>query len=263
MNAAETGADRPGYDTGSHNMCVERGPLSDAFARQILLTCGPFLPATPSELTVLDVGCGYGHTAAALARQCRRVVGIEPSGELAAFALRLGKSSGLPNLEFRRQSVFELTDKASFDLAVLDNVLEHLPDQPLALKKVSDALKPGGVLYLLVPNRLWPIEVHYRLPFLAYLPMRLANFYLRVTGRGTDYTDASYSPTYGRLNRLLRARPELRFQYVLPADVTLTTAGGAWHYRAGVAAIRRLPWLWAVSKAFLVVAVKHATTPEA
>jgi SAM-dependent methyltransferase len=263
MNAAQSSTDRPGYDIGSHNMCSERGPLSEAFARQILLTCGPFFPAEAAELTVLDVGCGYGHTAAALARKCRRVVGIEPSGELAGFARSLGESSGLPNLEFRRQGVYELEDKACYDLAVLDNVLEHLPDQPLALRKVSDTLKPGGVLYVVVPNRLWPIEVHYRLPFLAYLPLRLANLYLRVTGRGTDYTDASYSPTYWRLNRLLRARPELRFQYVLPADLTLTTAGGAWHYRAGVAAIRRLPWLWAVSKAFLVVAVKHAATPDA
>jgi len=33
--------------------------------------------------------------------------------------------------------------------------------------------------------------------------------------------------------------------------------GGSWHYRWGVAAIRRCPWLWAISKAFLVIAVKR------
>ena len=61
------------------------------------------------------------------------------------------------------------------------------------------------------------------------------------------------------MNRLLRARPELKFHYVLPADVSLTTAGNTWLYRTGVAAIRRCPWLWAISKAFLVVAVKHGS----
>jgi hypothetical protein len=96
------------------------------------------------------------------------------------------------------------------------------------------------------------------LPFLSYLPLSLANRYLRWTGRGTDYTDASYAPTYWRLNRLLRARPELEYHYVLPADVALTTAGGSWLYRTGIAAIRRWPALWAISKAFLVIVVKHA-----
>jgi SAM-dependent methyltransferase len=239
-------------------MGAERGPLAESFARQILLTCRPFLPGEPSELDVLDVGSGYGHTAAAMARQCRSVVGIEPSPALAAAAERLGNAAGLRNLEFRHKGIYELEDSSRYDLALLDNVLEHLPDQPFALCKVSTALKPGGVLYLLVPNKLWPLEVHYGLPFLSYLPLWLANHYLRVTGRGTDYTDASFAPTYWRLKRLLRGRPELSFRFVFPADLALTMAGNAWHYRLGLAAIRRLPALWAISKAFLIVAVKHA-----
>jgi len=181
---------------------------------------------------------------------------------LVAFAQQLRGQTALPNLEYRHQSVFELDEAAIYDLAVLDNVLEHLPDQPMALRKISTALKVGGVLFILVPNKLWPVEVHYRLPFLSYLPLRLANLYLRVTGKGSDYTDASFAPTYWRMKRLLRARPELEYRFVLPADLALTTAGNAWHYRCGAAAIRRMPWLWAISKAFLVVAVKHAATGD-
>jgi hypothetical protein len=92
---------------------------------------------------------------------------------------------------------------------------------------------------------------------LSYLPLPLANLYLQWTGRGTDYTDASYAPTYWRLNRLLRARKELSFSYVLPADLSLTTSGNAWHYRLGAAAIRCCPLLWAISKALLVVVKKR------
>jgi SAM-dependent methyltransferase len=263
MNAASAAADRLGYDVATRNMCEERGALANSFACQILQTCQPFLKLAPADLEVLDVGCGYGHTAAALARRCRRVVGIEPSPGLVAYAAESRDNSGLSNLEFRRQSVFELRDESRYDLAVLDNVLEHLADQPLALRNISTALKPGGVLFLLVPNKLWPVEVHYRLPFLSYLPLRLANLYLRVTGRGRDYTDASFAPTYWRMKRLLRSRPELEYRFVLPADLALTTAGGAWHYRAGVAAIRRVPCLWSVSKAFLVVAARHVATSDA
>ncbi len=59
------------------------------------------------------------------------------------------------------------------------------------------------------------------------------------------------------LNRLLRHCEDVVCRYVLPADISLATMGRLLHYRLGVAAIRRWPWLWAVSKTFLVVGVKQ------
>jgi SAM-dependent methyltransferase len=250
-------SDRPQYDRRANSMLKVRTPLAGGFAEQVLRTCGPFLRVAASEAIVLDAGCGYGRTTLELARRCARVLGIEVSADLYDSAAAALVASGLSNAEFRRQSVYDLKTTDGFDLIVLDNVLEHLPDQPRALRILSDALKPGGVLYILVPNKLWPIEVHYSLPFLSYLPLRCANLYLRVTGRGRDYTDASYAPTYFGLCRLLDARTELTYRFVLPADIRLATAGDSWHYRFGTALLRRYPWLWVISKAFLVVAVKR------
>ncbi len=210
------------------------------------------------DLDVLDVGCGYGHTAIELARRCRYVVGLEPSFPLLEHAQGLLGQSGLANVAFRQGGVYELSETSCYDLIVLDNVFEHLPDQPRALEMLSAALRPGGLLYLLTPNKLWPVEVHYGLPLLSYLPLRLANRYLRWSGRGTDYTDASYAPTYFSLNRMLRARKELTFQYVLPAHLELAAAGRSLHYRWGAAIIRRFPWLWVISKALLVIAKKDS-----
>jgi 2-polyprenyl-3-methyl-5-hydroxy-6-metoxy-1,4-benzoquinol methylase len=255
MTAAACADARPDYDLG-YDMEAVRGPLAAGFARQILATCEPFLSRPTAELRVLDVGCGYGHTARELARQCGHVTGIEPHRPMFEAAERIGHASGLPNLEFRHLGIYDLPAGETYDLIVLDNVFEHLPDQPRALEIISRCLSPGGVAFLLTPNRLWPIEVHYGLPFLSYLPLVWANRYLRLTGRGTDYTDASYARTYWGLNRLLRQRAELTFRYVLPADLSLATCGRAWHYRLGVAALRRCPWLWAISKALLVVLQK-------
>lgn len=243
---------RPNYDAGDAAMLQTRAPQAKAFAKQIVETTRPFLPARPWR--ALDVGCGYGHTARELAAHCEHVVGIEPYETLAAHAIEL--AAGVPNLEIRHAGIYELDDIARYDLVVLDNVLEHLPDQPRALAKLSAALAPGGALYILVPNKLWPIEVHYKLPFLSYLPLPLANRYLELSGRGTDYTDASYAPTYFGMKHLLDAHPELTYHFVLPADLSLAAGGQALHYRLGVAAIKRFHWLWAVSKAFLVIAVK-------
>jgi len=261
MSATALLADQPQYDRFVAMEAV-RGPLAAGFARQILATCQPFLDRPASDLRVLDIGCGYGHTARELARHTRHVIGIEPSHSLYVAAEELGATANLPNLEYRPLGVYHLGDREAFDLVVLDNVLEHLPDHPRAIETISHVLAPGGVAYILVPNRLWPIEVHYHLPLLGYLPLPLANLYLHMTGRGTDYTDASYAPTYWRLNRLLRSRKELSFSYVLPADLSLTTSGNAWHYRLGIAALRRWPMLWAISKALLVVAKKIGPTPR-
>lgn len=246
----------PTYYRGERSKLDQLGVHGEKFAQQIIQTTQPFLSTQPDKLRVLDVGSGYGHTAAALARRCEAVVGIEPSESLYQFALENYLPAEKGNLQFHCQGTQSLTEADQFDLIVLDNVLEHIPDQPAALANISRALNPGGVLYLLVPNKLWPIEPHYALPFLSYLPLPLANRYLRLTGRGNDYTDASYSPTYFGLNRLLRGCPELSFQYVLPADLSLAAGGGSTTYRLGAAAIRRCHWLWIVSKALLVVAVK-------
>ena len=86
----------------------------------------------------------------------------------------------------------------------------------------------------------------------------VANLYLRVTGRGSDYYDASFAPTFLGLNRLLRHYCRgVCFRYVLPADLSLATMGRSLHYCLGAAAIRRFPCLWSPSKVFLVVGVKQ------
>lgn len=256
MGVVPVQSDRPHYDAGPRCMLAERGPRAANFAWQVLETTRPFLSGSPGRLHVLDVGCGYGHTALELARHCARTVGIEPSRTLYEHATALGRAAGLDNLEFRPHGIEALEDEACYDLVVLDNVLEHLPDQSAAIRRIVRCLRPRGVVYIVVPNKLWPIEVHYRLPFLSYLPLALANRYLRLTGRGHDYTDASYAPTYFGLNRLLRACPEVSFRYVLPADLALTTMGRRLHYQFGVAALRRFPWLWPIAKVFLVIGVK-------
>ncbi|HEX7377035.1 MAG TPA: class I SAM-dependent methyltransferase [Pirellulales bacterium] len=246
----------PAYEYGKKSM-RHRAALAEGFARQILETAGPFLTRPASELDVLDLGCGYGFTTVELARRCRRAVGIEPNSALYEAALNLREDRGLANLEFRRATAADLDERETYDLVVLDNVLEHIVHQGAALATACAALKQRGVLLVIVPNKLWPMEVHYDLPLLSYLPLRWANWYLRLSGRGTDYTDASYAPTWFRLRRLFAARAELSYQFVVPADLSLATLGDSLHYRFGAAALRRFPCLWVFSKMFVVVAVKR------
>lgn len=91
----------------------------------------------------LEVGGGGGSIAAWLARRAG------PSGHVLATDLdtRFLEALDLPNLEARRHNI--VTDElpaGAFDLAHARFVLEHLADRAAALRRMADALKPGGWL---------------------------------------------------------------------------------------------------------------------
>jgi 2-polyprenyl-3-methyl-5-hydroxy-6-metoxy-1,4-benzoquinol methylase len=234
----------------------EAGSKSRDAATLILDTTRPFRETPDASLDVLDVGCGFGNTAIALARLCRSVTAIEPSPGLFARAQEVVKQSELSNIAVTQRSIEQLSERDAFDVVVLDNVLEHLPEQEKALATIATALRRAGLLYVLVPNRWWPMEAHYQLPFLSWLPLPLANRYVRLMRKADDYTDASYAPGYGRLVRLLKSAG-FDPHFVVPANLNLTVEGAALHYRVGSAMLRRAPWLWRFAKGFLVVAVKR------
>ena len=249
---------RPDYDLKVRPMLETRKDLGARFCQQILATCAPWLPKDVPALQVLEVGCGYGWTAFELASRCAKVIALEPCAEYADYASEL--STQRPNMTVISTSITEFHSPERFDLVVLDNVYEHLPDQVNALRVIVEHMAPGGVLFLLCPNKLWPFEVHYGLPFLSYLPVPLADRYLRLTGRGQDYKDASYAPTYWGLRRALRRHPELEFTFCVPADLSLTQKGASLPYRIGAQVLERLPSFWAISKSLLVVATKRVAT---
>src|SRR5262249_16733007 len=50
--------------------------------------------------------------------------------------------------------------EATWDYAMLNEVLEHVPDDRIATREVYRILKPGGILFLFSPNRWYPFETH-------------------------------------------------------------------------------------------------------
>jgi SAM-dependent methyltransferase len=104
---------------------------------------------------VLDVGCGAGDDAiaiAALVGPDGAVVGVDRSDAMVAEARRRATGRALP-VEFRAGRAERLDiPAASFDACRFARVLQHLADPLAALREAARALRQGGQAAVLEPN---------------------------------------------------------------------------------------------------------------
>jgi SAM-dependent methyltransferase len=90
------------------------------------------LPPPPAR--VLEVGCGRGDLARALAAAGHDVTAIDPDAPEGPL--------------FRRVTLEDFAEPGPFDAAVASRSLHHVADLAIALDKVARLLRPGGVLVL-------------------------------------------------------------------------------------------------------------------
>ena len=100
---------------------------------------------------ILDIGCGTGRPALALARSAGvDVVGVTISEKEVELASRRAKDEGLADrATFQVADALELPfEPNSFDGAWLFESLLHMPDQARVLRQVHSVLRPGGLLVI-------------------------------------------------------------------------------------------------------------------
>jgi ubiquinone/menaquinone biosynthesis C-methylase UbiE len=140
------------------NASVQRqfGAVANAYANSAVHSTGPDLAALVQEAAltgierVLDMGCGAGHTALALAPKASSVVAVDVTAEMVAVATRLAAERGITNLEVRQADVSSLPfGDAEFDLVTSRLSAHHYADPQKALQEAARVLKPGGKFLLI------------------------------------------------------------------------------------------------------------------
>jgi 2-polyprenyl-6-hydroxyphenyl methylase / 3-demethylubiquinone-9 3-methyltransferase len=104
---------------------------------------------------VLDVGCGGGILADAMARKGADVLGIDLSGKALKVAQLHALEAGTANIEYREVSAEALAVQmpGSFDVVTCMEMLEHVPDPASVVRSVASLVKPGGWVFFSTINR--------------------------------------------------------------------------------------------------------------
>lgn len=166
-----------------------------------------------SEAVLLDVGCSTGLTLGFISKEFKQVIGYDIDRKALEVAKKRFKKMNLQAKFIYGDGKRIPLEDDSVDIVTCIEVFEHL-DQPLVmLAEIFRVLKSDGILHITTANKLWPIEPHFHLPFLSYLPPKLADFYVRATKKGKGYEDINL-PTYSQFRKAVG-------QYFRVEDITL------------------------------------------
>jgi 2-polyprenyl-6-hydroxyphenyl methylase / 3-demethylubiquinone-9 3-methyltransferase len=175
---------------------------------------------------VLDVGCGGGILAEAMATQGAHVTGIDLSDKALGVA-RLHQLESASDVDYQliAAEALALVAAGTFDVVVCMELLEHVPEPASTIGACAQLTRPGGTVIFSTINRnpksylfavigaeyvlrLLPRGTHDYARFLK--PAEIAAFARRV---GLE-PDAMIGMTYNPLSRTYRLEPDTAVNYI-------------------------------------------------
>jgi ubiquinone/menaquinone biosynthesis C-methylase UbiE len=144
---------------------------------------------------IVDLGSGTGLIKSHLSQKFSKpILGIEIDRKviLTNQDVCVGDATRLP-----------LKDK-SVDFLICNHLYEHVEQESRSkfFRELRRVLADEGSIYMTAGNKFQLIEPHYQLPFLSWLPVTIARYYLRITGRGRDYSHIHFLSYFHLIHEL-------------------------------------------------------------
>lgn len=176
-----------------HNFITKSKVLTDPLSRaekaaKILQVLERHTILELSACSALDVGCSSGLLTSYLAPHFKLIVGVE-FDSLSIFSATTSVRS-VVNL-VQGDGLFLPFKNSSFDVVICAQVYEHVPDDRLLAAEIYRVLRDEGVVFFSGPNWLFPVEPHYYIPFLHWLPSKAADRLLSILGHTEPYYERS------------------------------------------------------------------------
>jgi 2-polyprenyl-6-hydroxyphenyl methylase/3-demethylubiquinone-9 3-methyltransferase len=106
-----------------------------------------------SGLRFLDIGCGAGILSEPLARIGATVIGAD-AAEANIEVARAHAGEGGLDIDYRATTAEALADAGEkFDVVLAMEVVEHVADMPLFVRRCAEMVKPGGLMFAATLNR--------------------------------------------------------------------------------------------------------------
>lgn len=234
------------------------------------------LPVTPG-LRVMEIGCGEGGVLAPFLKRGCHCVGVDLVPARIALAERfLAEFTATGQLRLINKDIYELDFlgefRGAFDLIILKDAIEHIPDQAKLMGYLKDLLSPAGVIYLGFPPWYMPLGGHQQIcvsrvlsffPFVHLLPRPLYKGLLKACGENpSTVTELLEIKDTGisieRFQRILRQHDYriLRKQFYLINPIYRYKFG--WKPRTQSVIIGDIPFF----RNFVTTCVYYLVTPE-
>jgi 2-polyprenyl-3-methyl-5-hydroxy-6-metoxy-1,4-benzoquinol methylase len=157
----------------------------------------PFIGnAFKSGMKVCEIGCGEAGVLKAFLDKGATGIGIELMENRAELAkLNLSKEIQGNKVQIINKDIYDIDPvkdvDLKFDLIVLKDVIEHIPNQEVFIKKLHDLLLPGGKVFFGYPPWQMPFGGHQqccsnkflaKLPWFHLLPTFVYKFILNTFG---------------------------------------------------------------------------------
>lgn len=175
-------------------------------------------PFVNKKSILLEIGCSAGMFLYHAKKIAGTIIGIDYDSRAANFAAKKCHcktyAGDLASTDIK---------KGSIDVICMFQTLEHIKDPASFLRQVSEYLKPGGVIYIEVPNLYDALRAAYQLPYYNQFYFHSAHYWyfsqkslLKVAALAGFKGSVKFSQDYNLLNHMSWVTRDLPQQSCIP-----------------------------------------------